>query len=102
MGLRLRLVVMLLRWRLLEGCRMREQRRRCVEDKRRSTQRDVTLGWGWWSVSVGVCATGRLAAAAARWTSMTGPLISGHLHYARNSIPMEWMDVYSLGLHVHV
>lgn len=42
-GLRLGVIVMLLRWRLLEVCRMRGQRRRCVEDKRRSSRRDVTL-----------------------------------------------------------
>ena len=43
----------------------------------------MTLVWGrggGWSVSVGVCATGRLTAAAARWTGMTTPLISGHLY----------------------
>lgn len=34
-GLRLVLIVMLLRWRLMKGCRVEEQGKRRVEDKRR-------------------------------------------------------------------
>lgn len=68
---------------------MEEQRKRCVEDKRRLSRREVTLVGVGGAFQLGSAPPAARLLAAARWTSMTGPLISGHLHYARNSVHMN-------------